>query len=131
MLKHVQTLCCICSTPRFYCSNEDIKYGFNFKLLRDKTIKAIHFFDTNVISKSTLVNKSILASGCSSRGSSACTQWSAGEYMGNDHGRNWSKNEEPEREEMAGKAERRVSGKKWKDWSGRSAHHRVDDNQGI
>ena len=50
----------------FYCSNEDVKCGFDFKLLKDKMIKVIHFFETNVISKSTLVNESILASGCSS-----------------------------------------------------------------
>ena len=42
---------------RLYCSNKDVEYGFNFKLLRDETIKVIHFFETNVISKSTLVNE--------------------------------------------------------------------------
>ena len=57
-------ICCI--VVMFYCSNKDVKYGFNFKLLRDETIKAIHFFETNVISKSTLVNKAILAPGYSS-----------------------------------------------------------------
>ena len=28
--------CCI--VVRLYCSNEDVEYGFNFKLLRDETI---------------------------------------------------------------------------------------------
>ena len=37
-----------CIVVRFYCSNEDVKYGFNFKVLRDKRIKVIHFFETNV-----------------------------------------------------------------------------------
>ena len=44
---------------RFYCSNKDVEYGFNFKLLRDETIKVIHFFRTNIRVKSLLANQSI------------------------------------------------------------------------
>ena len=36
---------------RFYCPNEDVEYGFNFKLLRDETIKASHLFETNMFSQ--------------------------------------------------------------------------------
>ena len=43
---------------RFYCSNEDVKYSFNFKFVRDKTININHFFGTNLIVKSTVVNES-------------------------------------------------------------------------
>ena len=44
---------------RFYCSNEDVEYGFNFKLSRDETVKVIHFFRTNIGVKSLLANQSI------------------------------------------------------------------------
>ena len=56
-----------CIVVRFYCLNEDVEYGLNFKLLRDETIKVIYFFGTNIGVKSLLANQSILASGCSSK----------------------------------------------------------------
>ena len=56
---------------RFYCSNEDVEYGFNFKLLRDETIKVIHVFRTNIGVNYLLANQSIQALGCPSTGDGA------------------------------------------------------------
>ena len=61
VLKHVQTP--VLFVVRFYCSNEDVEYGFNFKLSRDERINLTtlfygsnFFFRTNIGVKSTLVN---------------------------------------------------------------------------
>ena len=48
-----------CIVVRFYCSNEDVKYGVYLKLLRDEKIKVIHFFRTNIGVKSLSANRSI------------------------------------------------------------------------
>ena len=44
---------------RVYCLIKDVEYVFNYKLLRDETVKVIHFFRTNNGVKFTLVNQSI------------------------------------------------------------------------
>ena len=54
-LKHIQSS--VVFVVSCYCSNDDVEYGFNFKLSGDKTAKLIHFFfRTNIGVKSTLVD---------------------------------------------------------------------------
>ena len=36
LLKHIQTS--VVFVVRFYCLNDDVEYGFNFKLSRDETL---------------------------------------------------------------------------------------------